>query len=131
MNGQFGGSGDDYSVNAEINMVPLIDIMLVLMVVFILSASAALTQTPVDLPDRASGASASQGVQIGVLASGLITLNDKPISEANLNQALAELPTDQPVLILADKQAVFERVAEVMGAAQSAGFSEVSFVFDS
>ena len=112
-------------------MVPLIDIMLVLMVVFILSASAALTQTPVDLPDRASGASASQGVQIGVLASGLITLNDKPISEANLNQALAELPTDQPVLILADKQAVFERVAEVMGAAQSAGFSEVSFVFDS
>lgn len=112
-------------------MVPLIDIMLVLMVVFILSASAALTQTPVDLPDRASGASASQGVQIGVLASGLITLNDKPISEANLSQALAELPTDQPVLILADKQAVFERVAEVMGAAQLAGFSEVSFVFDS
>lgn len=131
MNSQFGGSGDDYSVNAEINMVPLIDIMLVLMVVFILSASAALTQTPVDLPDRASGASASQGVQIGVLASGLITLNDKPISEANLSQALAELPTDQPVLILADKQAVFERVAEVMGAAQLAGFSEVSFVFDS
>ena len=43
MNGQFGGSGDDYSVNSEINMVPLIDIMLVLMVVFILSASAALT----------------------------------------------------------------------------------------
>ena len=131
MNGQFGGSGDDYSVNSEINMVPLIDIMLVLMVVFILSASAALTQTPVDLPDRASGASASQGVQIGVLASGLITLNDKPISEANLSQALVELPTDQPVLILADKQAVFERVAEVMGAAQLAGFSEVSFVFDS
>ena len=131
MNGHFGGSDDDFSINAEINMVPLIDIMLVLMVVFILSASAALTQTPVDLPERASGAAAGKGVQIGVLASGLITLNDNPIAAQSLPQALAQLPTDQPVLILADKQAVFERVAEAMAAAQSAGFDQVSFVFDS
>ena len=131
MNGQFGGSGDDYSVNAEINMVPLIDIMLVLMVVFILSASAALTQTRVELPEESAAQLAGQGVEISVLASGLITINDQPVASAQLAGSLRQLPVDQPLLILADKQAVFEQVAQVMSAAEAAGFTQVSFVFDS
>lgn len=123
---------DDEVMN-EINMTPLIDVMLVLLVVFILAVPAIQSAIPLTLP-RASTAAPQQPaepVRLDIDAKGQTYWNGKAMSEDALKvqaeQAAAQTP--QPVVRLSGDRAVaYERVLQTLGALQGAGLSKVNFI---
>lgn len=123
---------DDEVMN-EINMTPLIDVMLVLLVVFILAVPAIQSAIPLTLP-RASTAAPQQPaepVRLDIDAKGQTYWNDKAMSEDALKvqaeQAAAQTP--QPVVRLSGDRAVaYERVLQTLGTLQGAGLSKVNFI---
>jgi biopolymer transport protein ExbD len=124
---------DTSSAFTEINVTPLVDVMLVLLVVFIITAPLIVPQNmKVDLPKTDAPASESK-VKDGKLiinTDGTLIFDDKPTTEAALSAALkkrSETPEFQ-LQILADKIVPYGRVAEMMGLCQSAGVLKLSFV---
>lgn len=122
---------------AEINTTPLVDVMLVLLVIFIITAPLITHSIRLDLPDaRAAGASESaETVSISIPSSGVIHWNNEPLPDmaalgARLRAAAAESP--QPAVHLrADRETRYQTIAEVMSAAQQAGIRALGFVTDS
>ncbi len=124
---------------SEINVTPLVDVMMVLLVIFILTAPLLGSALKLDLP-QAQGASASaaaQAVRLSVDAQGQVFLDDQPMTLDALAQALkaraaqsiaagqVELPEVQ---LQADTQVPYGRVVEVMDLAQMAGLNRMGFV---
>ena len=124
---------------SEINVTPLVDVMMVLLVIFILTAPLLSSALKLDLP-QAQGASASaaaQAVRLSVDAQGQVFLDDQPMTLDALAQALkaraaqsiaagqVELPEVQ---LQADTQVPYGRVVEVMDLAQMAGLNRMGFV---
>jgi biopolymer transport protein TolR len=124
---------------SEINVTPLVDVMMVLLVIFILTAPLLGSALKLDLP-QAQGASASaaaQAVRLSVDAQGQVFLDDQPMTLDALAQALkaraaqsiaagqVELPEVQ---LQADTQVPYGRVVEVMDLAQLAGLNRMGFV---
>jgi biopolymer transport protein TolR len=120
---------------SDINMTPLIDVMLVLLVIFMITAPLMVSSVQVDLP-KAAGASASNApkfVELSIDRSGQVYVNDAVQS----NEALAELLTataranpEAEVRLRADTTVPYGRVVEIMGQAQKAGLSHIGFVAD-
>ncbi|WP_341904954.1 biopolymer transporter ExbD [Polaromonas sp. YR568] len=129
----FGTQDDTDEVMNEINMTPMVDIMLVLLIIFIITIPVMKDSVNIDLP-RAS--SAAQNIQpdtlrLSVDASGSYFLNDTPVADdalpARLQAAAAQNP--QPDLhIRGDKAVRYERVAQAMAAAQRAGLRKIGFI---
>jgi biopolymer transport protein ExbD len=123
----------DDDVMSEINMTPLIDVMLVLLVVFILAVPAIQSAVPLTLP-RASAAAPQQPadpVRLDIDAQGQTYWNGKAMSDDALKvqakQAASQEP--QPVVRLSGDRAVaYERVLQTLGTLQSAGLSKVNFI---
>ena len=120
---------------AEINMIPLIDVMLVLLVIFNVTAPLLTHAVRVELPKAASRPAAARpdAVQLAVRADGEVAWNgervDMPTLEARLAVAATQSP--QPELRLsADRTVQYQRVAEVMAAAARAGVTRLAFVTD-
>lgn len=125
--------GED--VLSEINMIPLIDVMLVLLVVFIITVPVINHAVRVDLPQAAArrAPDTPQVVRVSVDAQGGYYWNDQAVSDealrARLGQAAAGDP--QPELhIRGDRSVRYERVAQVLAQAQSAGLRRIAFVTD-
>lgn len=124
---------DDDEVITEINMTPLIDVMLVLLIVFILAVPAIHSAVPLTLP-RASSAAPQQPaepVRLDIDAQGRTYWNGKAVEEdalkAHAQQAAALEP--QPVVRLSGDRAVpYERVLQTLGTLQGAGLSKVNFI---
>ncbi len=118
---------------SEINVTPLVDVMLVLVVIFILTAPLLATSIRLDLP-RADGASAQTPpafVQVVIDRKGQAYLDDQPIGLAALAQAFAERARKSPdteVQLRADEAVSYGRVVEVLGLAQKAGLNRIGFV---
>ena len=118
---------------SEINMTPLVDVMLVLVVIFILTAPLLASSIRLDLP-RADGTQpgdAPQFVTLVVDKSGQAYLNDAPVSPAELASRLTQTAGRNPdteVQLRADQAVPYGRVVEVMGAAQKAGLNRIGFV---
>lgn len=118
---------------SEINVTPLVDVMLVLVVIFILTAPLLASSIRLDLP-RAEGAepgSAPRAVTLVVDAAGQAYLQDEPLSQAALTQRLRDLAARQPdaeIQLRADAAVPYGRVVEVMGAASAAGLWRIGFV---
>lgn len=118
---------------AEINMIPLIDVMLVLLVIFIIAAPLMTHAVKVELP-RASSApedSKPEVVRLSIDAAGMVYWNDKPADQSawRANMAgLAKLPTPPELRIRADSQVDYGKVAAVMSDAASAGLTRIGFV---
>lgn len=118
---------------SDINMTPLVDVMLVLVVIFILTAPLLASSIRLDLP-RSEGAtpgSAPQSVTLVVDASGQAYLEDLPLSQAALAERLRRIGAEHPdteVQLRADAAVPYGRVVEVMGAAQLAGLQRIGFV---
>ena len=118
---------------SDINMTPLVDVMLVLVVIFILAAPLLASSIRLDLP-RSEGAtpgSAPQSVTLVVDASGQAYLEDLPLSQAALAERLRRIGAEHPdteVQLRADAAVPYGRVVEVMGAAQLAGLQRIGFV---
>ncbi|PHV03961.1 biopolymer transporter ExbD [Janthinobacterium sp. BJB412] len=121
---------------ADINVTPMVDVMLVLLVIFILSAPMFTSAVKLELPRaqaQAQPAAPAASVTLAIDAKGQIYWNDEalalPALDARLLAAAAQQP--QPELQLrADKDTRYEVVAQVMAAAQGRGLSKLSFVTD-
>ena len=126
------GDGD----NAEINMIPLIDVMLVLLIVFIITVPVMKHAVNIDLP-RASNEkelTKPDTVRLSVDADGSYFWNEQKLTSDNELQAhlaAAASQNPQPDLHIRGNRAVrYERVAQAMAAAQRAGVRKIGFVTD-
>jgi len=120
---------------SEINVTPLVDVMLVLVVIFIITAPLLASSIKLDLPksDAARPNEAPQYVTLVVDKAGQAFLNDQPVSGDQLDQRLrqsAALNPDTEVQLRADEAVPYGRIVEVMGIAQKAGLNRIGFVAD-
>ncbi len=118
---------------SEINVTPMVDVMLVLLVIFILTAPLMTSVIRLDLPQSEGGQSgaAPQAVSLVVDAQGALFLNDQPITPEALRQRLSEAARRSPdteLELRADQSVPYGRVVEAMGLAQKAGLSRIGFV---
>ena len=118
---------------SEINMVPLIDVMLVLLIVFMITAPLLTHAVKIDLPDAASAAANEkpETVTLAIDEAGTLYWNDRRISDAELQARFAEAAANpvQPELHLrADRETRYQKLAEVMSAARLAGIQKMGFV---
>ncbi len=121
---------------SDINMTPLIDVMLVLLVIFIITAPLLASSIRLDLPrtDAASAAETAASVMLSVDKAGQVYLDDKPLSMAELKTSLARIGSvapDTELRLRADASVPYGRVVEIMGIAQVAGLSRIGFVAES
>ena len=120
---------------SEINVTPMVDVMLVLVVIFILTAPLLASSIKLDLPktDAAKPVDAPKFVTLVVDKTGQVFLNDKPVSPDQLKSSLAQTAGQNPdteVQLRADEAVPYGKVVEVMGVAQKAGLSRIGFVAD-
>ena len=120
---------------SEINVTPMVDVMLVLLVIFILTAPLMASSIKLDLPktDAAKASEAPKFVTLVVDKAGQIFLNDKPITIDELKTSLTQTAVKNPdteVQLRADEAVPYGKVVEVMGAAQKAGLNRIGFVAD-
>ncbi|MGE5466119.1 MAG: ExbD/TolR family protein [Ignavibacteria bacterium] len=118
---------------AEINTTPLVDVMLVLLVIFIITAPLFQQAVPVDLPkvDATRVEDKPQVIQVALDGAGVIYWNGEPIHRDALAGRLQAARGQDPELHLrADRATRYERVAEIMAAAQQAGIVKIAFVTD-
>ena len=117
----------------EINVVPYVDVMLVLLVIFIITAPLLASSIRLDLPksDAASAGDAQASILLSVDKTGQTFLNDKPVSKAELATALARIGGANPdteLQLRADAAVPYGRVVEIMGVAQKAGLGRIGFI---
>ena len=120
---------------SDINVTPLVDVMLVLLVIFILTAPLLTSAIRLDLP-KADGAQAGQApvaVTLVVNRQGQVFVNDQSVDLPQLAVQLKAMAVQRPdteVQLRADQTVPYGRVVEVMGVAQKAGLSRIGFVAD-
>lgn len=128
-----GGLDDDNDVVSEINMTPLVDVMLVLLIIFIITVPVLTHSVNLELP-RASNAptlAKPDTVVLAVTADGGLHWNEDRVEAEVLEQRLAAAAAAQPqpeVHIRGDRHVDYENVLKVMAAAQRAGIQKLGFV---
>jgi biopolymer transport protein TolR len=120
---------------SAINVTPLVDVMLVLVVIFILTAPLLVSSVKLELPktDAAATTDLTPSVSLVVDRTGQAYLDNQPVPLAKLSQSLARTAALQPdteVQLRADENAPYGKVIEVLGAAQKAGLTRIGFVTD-
>jgi len=118
---------------SDINVTPMVDVMLVLLVIFILTAPLLTSAIRLDLPqgEGTQSGQAPQSVTLVVNAQGALFFNDQPVTADALRTRLQEAARRNPdteVQLRADQSIAYGRVVEVMGLAQQAGLSRIGFV---
>ncbi len=121
---------------AEINVTPLVDVMLVLLIIFMVTAPLLVAGVPVDLPDSRAAAldQDAEPVQLSLDGKGAIFLGDEAITQAQLALRLKAIAAEatQPggprVFLRADKGLDYGRVMRVMGELNRAGLNRVALV---
>jgi biopolymer transport protein TolR len=118
---------------SEINVTPMVDVMLVLLIVFIVTAPLLTQAVKVELPktEQTEPTPDQHVTVLAVTAGGEAMLDDKPVPLSDLEGELKALHKRDPeisVQLQADKAAVFDSVAKVMISAQRSGIGKVSFV---
>jgi biopolymer transport protein ExbD len=130
------GLPDDASageVMNEINVTPLVDVMLVLLIIFMITMPVLKHAVTVELPAAASAREqlTPQAVQLSIDAQGQYFWNNAPIADAALPLALraeAAKPVPPELRLRGDRHVRYERVAQAMAAAQQAGLKTIGFV---
>jgi biopolymer transport protein TolR len=118
---------------SEINVTPLVDVMLVLLVIFMLTAPLLTSAVRLELPsaDAPPAAATPAPLTLALDAKGELFLNDRPVSAEQLRQRLQEaarLNPDTELQLRADQSLAYGKVVEVMALAQKAGLSRIGFV---
>jgi biopolymer transport protein ExbD len=133
--GSFDSGAGNARPMAEINMIPLIDVMLVLLVIFIITAPFLTHAVKIDLPKAASTPNLTkpENIQLAINDAGTIFWNGEPVDRKDLRERLAAAGRQQPqpeVHIRADQTARYRWVAEVLADSASAGLTRIGFVSD-
>jgi biopolymer transport protein ExbD len=124
-------NNDSDSVLSEINITPLVDVMLVLLVAFIVTAPALSNAVHVNLPKTAATAPPNdiKAVTISLDAQGVVYLNKEPIAQESIEPQLKTLKAENAELTLnlqADDTVPYGAVAKVMASIERAGVSRLS-----
>ena len=140
MAGSAGGGGGRRgrrraAVMAEINVTPMVDVMLVLLIIFMVSAPLLTVGVPLDLP-QTQAKSLEQDktpLQLSVDVRGKVFINDTEVAMADLIPKLKAITdarggTDERIYMRADKKADYGTVARVMGQLSGAGFKRLALV---
>ena len=118
---------------AEINMVPLIDVMLVLLVIFIITAPLLTNAVKLELPKASSQVNEAKAdkIEFAIDAAGALFWNGEAVSRAEAAKRFALESKKQPqpeVHLRADRATQYQPIAEVMADAASAGMARIGFV---
>ena len=118
---------------SEINVTPLVDVMLVLLIIFMITAPLLVAGVPVDLPAAKAKAITPQDepVALSIDAAGLVYIGEEAVGEDELGARLAAIAAtraDTRVLVRADRALAYGRVLEVMGEVSGAGLTKVALV---
>jgi biopolymer transport protein TolR len=129
------GGGRRRGALAEINVTPLVDVMLVLLIIFMISAPLLTVGVPVELPKTEASAVSdqTQPLTITVRADGSIYIQDHetPFDQLSVRlTALAGQGFDKPIFVRADGKAPYETVAQVMAALSTSGFTKINLITD-
>jgi len=126
-------SDDDTEVMNEINMTPLVDVMLVLLIIFIITVPVMKHAISVELPQASSERQnlKPETIQLSVDAQGAYFLNQNAVTEADLVSQLQAEAAKQPqpeLHIRGDKAVRYEFVAQAMATAKQAGLHKIGFI---
>ena len=128
------GDDNDAGMN-EMNLIPLIDIMLVLMIIFLVTATVANPSIPLTLPKTTADIvdPPPKAITVSINAKGEVAWDNQVISleelQTRFNEA-GELETKPTVQLRADKESRYDMVAQVMSRASGAGLSDIAFATD-
>jgi len=120
---------------SEINVTPLVDVMLVLLIVFMISAPLLTAGVPVELPKTEAGSLQDQTepLTITIRADGQLFVKEDEIPFGNLAPRLREIAgpnTTKPIYVRADGKAPYAIVAQVMASLSTSGFSAINLITD-
>ena len=119
---------------AEINVTPMVDVMLVLLIIFMVTAPLLVTGVPVDLPDSKAGAlkADTTPIQVSLDAKGRVFIDETRVADDALDAKLAALrgarSDDARVYVRADRRLDYGRVMGIVGEISNAGFKKVALV---
>ena len=120
---------------SEINVTPLVDVMLVLLIVFMISAPLLTAGVPVELPKTEAGSLQDQAepLTVTIRANGQIFVKEDEVPFASLAPRLHEMAgpaSTKPIYVRADGKAPYAIVAQVMAALSTTGFSAINLITD-
>ena len=128
-----GTQDDSGEVMAEINMIPFIDVMLVLLIIFIITVPVIQHSVKVELPQASveKVQDKPENIRLVVDAQGQYFWNDQRVADEDFAARLTQAATQDPqpeLHIRGDKAVRYERVAQAMAAAQRAGVRKIGFI---
>ena len=117
---------------AEINVTPLVDVMLVLLIIFMVTAPLLTTGVPVDLPESKAAALKQdiEPVTVSIARDGTISVGEEPIADDQLAARLQTVASENPpqIFLRADRSLDYGRVMRVLGELNRAGLNKVALV---
>jgi biopolymer transport protein TolR len=133
INGNGGGGRQRYKPMSEINVTPMVDVMLVLLVIFMVAAPLLTVGVPVDLPQTKAPAITEQKepLVISINAESKLFLQNTEVGEDELVPRLQAITKNNPeadIYVRGDRAINYGRVMEVMGLVSAAGFTKVSLI---
>ena len=121
---------------SEINVTPLVDVMLVLLIIFMVAAPLLTVAVPLELPktDAGSVEQIEEPITVSIQRDGAIYVDEDPATLDQLGpriSAMANNDLERPIFVRGDGQGPYGRVAEVMGRLSAVGFTRLNLVTDS
>jgi biopolymer transport protein ExbD len=129
-----GEPGEDrYAPMAEINVTPMVDVMLVLLVIFMVTAPLLMVGVPLDLPKTKAAAitAPKQPIILSLNRSGELFIGNDPIAPGDLEARLAALAAEDPtriVYVRGDRTITYAQLMDMLSQVNRAGFAKVSLV---
>ena len=125
--------GNDNDTMSEINVTPFVDVMLVLLVIFMVTAPMMTQGMMVELPKAEANSlpQSEKQLNLSITEDGQFYINKEPLSGTEMQtklSALAQVSADRDVLINADGRVPYQKVAELMSIATQAGFTKIGMI---
>jgi biopolymer transport protein ExbD len=123
-----------YQQNAEMNVTPFVDVMLVLLIIFMVAAPLATVSVPVDLPpaaDRAPATPPAEPVYVSLQKDGSLFIGERHVDAANLVPEVARAAKgdrSQRIFVRCDQHLMYGKLMDVMNRLQDAGYDKVGLV---
>jgi len=128
------GRGSNYRPMAEINVTPMVDVMLVLLIIFMVAAPLLTSGVPIDLPDSKAKAISDEDnkpLEVSISKDGRIFVGETEVDENRIVTILTSMTEDNPdrrIYIRGDKGIDYGKVMSVLGTINGAGFNKVALI---
>ena len=127
------GENDELAPMAEINVTPLVDVMLVLLIIFMVTAPLMMVKLPIELPKISAEevGKPKEPLMVGVNTDNQLFYGEEPISHDEMVGRLAKIARDEPdrmIYVQADKSVDYGKVVELLGLVGQSGLSKVSLM---